>query len=169
MVNYSPPPLQGNYSVTYDENQGGMEVIYDITNVFLDAVIGGNMFPNGFLNIETFPTLGDFTTNFPDAAMENIQEIIVQNIGILICIILGPLMALATLICGLCFCCCCCNKKTTTSDGGTGLKTALLSALLLLLLVITSVGCMWFFLGAGKATTGLDELPEVGGELFARR
>ena len=50
MGEYSRPPLEGNYTVSYNEDQGGMEVIYDITNIFLDAVIKPNMFPKNFLS-----------------------------------------------------------------------------------------------------------------------
>ena len=137
-----------------------MEVIYDITNIFLDAVIKPNMFPDNFLN-ENFPDLDSVTSNGGDVFVNNIQEIIVQNIPLLVCIILGPLMALATLLCGFCFCCCCGNKKTQTESSDGGFKTIMLSIVLILLLIITSVGCMWFFLGAQKSKVGLDEIPEV--------
>jgi len=159
MANYTIPPLDGNFSVTYEEDQGGMQVIYDITNVFLDAVIKGNMFPDGFLSVENFPDLGSMS-NFLELAIENIQEIIMQNICILICIILGPLLALATLVCGCCFCCCCGNKKTKSDTGGQGFKMIVLSIVLTVLLIVTSIGCLWFFLGSQKASVGLDKFPE---------
>ena len=161
MVNYSPPPIEGNYSVTYNEDQGGMEVIYDITNVFLDAVLKGNMFPEGFLSTENFPDLDSVMDKFPDLAIESIQDIVVQNAGVLACIVLGPLFALATLLCGFCFCCCCGNKKNQNSSGGSGLKSALLSVLLFLLIIVTSIGCVWFFLGSKSTQSGLDNFPEV--------
>ena len=105
MGEYTHPPLEGNYTVSYNEDQGGMEVIYDITNIFLDAVIKPNLFPDNFLK-DNFPDLDSITNAGGEVFVENIQEIIVQNIPLLICIILGPLMALATLLCGFCFCCC---------------------------------------------------------------
>ena len=160
MADYTHPPLEGNYTVTYDEDQGGMEVIYDITNLFLDAVIQGDMFPDGFLSTENFPNLDSVTSKFPDLALENIQEIIIANAGILACIILGPMMAICTLVCGCCFCCCCGNKKRE-SENGDSFKTVIFSVILLLLIIITSIGCMWFFLGSQTATEGLNNLPEV--------
>ena len=160
--NYTRPQLEGNYSVSYNADQGGMEVIYDITNIFLDAVIKPNLFPDNFLK-ENFPDLDSIIHNnaAEEIFVENIQEIIVQNIPLLICIILGPLMALATLLCGFCFCCCCGNKKNRGAGKEGGFKTVMLTIVLVLLLVITSVGCMWFFLGAQRAKAGLDEIPEV--------
>merc|ERR1711931_190068 len=88
--NYTRPQLEGNYTVGYNEDQGGMEVIYDITNIFLDAVIKPNMFPDNFLS-ENFPDLDSVTSGGVDVFVNNIQEIIVQNIPLLVCIILGPL------------------------------------------------------------------------------
>ena len=162
MGEYTHPPLEGNYTVSYNEDQGGMEVIYDITNIFLDAVIKPNLFPDNFLK-DNFPDLDSIThnSNAEEIFVENIQEIILQNIPLLVCIILGPLMALATLLCGLCFCCCCGNKKNRGGGKEGGFKTVMLTIVLILLLVITSVGCMWFFLGAQRAKGGLDEIPEV--------
>ena len=160
MGEYTHPPLEGNYTVSYNEDQGGMEVIYDITNIFLDAVIKPNLFPDNFLK-DNFPDLDSITNAGGEVFVENIQEIIVQNIPLLVCIILGPLMALATLLCGFCFCCCCGNKKNRGDGKEGGFKTVMLTIVLILLLVITSVGCMWFFLGAQRAKAGLDEIPEV--------
>ena len=160
MANYTRPDLEGNYNVSYNVDQEGMEVIYDITNLFLDAVIKPNMFPDNFLT-DNFPDLDSISSGGIDVIVNNVQEIIVQNIQLLVCIILGPLMALATLLCGFCFCCCCGNKKNQSENSDGGFKTVMLSIVLILLLIITSVGCMWFFLGAQKAKVGLDEIPEV--------
>ena len=157
---YSRPPLEGNYTVSYNADQEGMEVIYDITNIFLDAVIKPNMFPDNFLK-DNFPDLDSLTSSGGDVFVNNIQEIIVQNIPLLVCIILGPLMALATFLCGCCFCCCCGNKKNQTESSDGGFKTVMLTVILILLLIITSIGCMWFFLGAQKSKAGLDKIPEV--------
>ena len=161
MAGFTQPGVEGNYSVTYDEDQGRMGVVYDITNVFLDAVIQGNMFPDGFLSTANFPDLESVTEKFPDLVSQNIEEIICANAGILACIILGPLMALCALIGGCYFYCCCGNKKSQASKGGDGFMTVVFSVLLLLLVTIASMGCMWFILGSQTAADGLNDLPEV--------
>eukprot|EP00092_Neocalanus_flemingeri_P028338 GFUD01030775.1.p1 GENE.GFUD01030775.1~~GFUD01030775.1.p1 ORF type:complete len:884 (-),score=189.71 GFUD01030775.1:59-2710(-) len=153
------PEMGDNYTVQYEEDQGGMEVLYDITNIFLDAVIGGNFFPDGFLSEEKFPDLQSVESNFLDEVINNAQPIVMTNIPILVCIVLGLILSVVTLIGGIIFCCCC--RKNKNSNGNeNGFKKVMLSILLFLLLVVTSLGCMWFFLGAKTSQSGLDKIPE---------
>ena len=157
---FTAPDLNLNYTVHYNQDQGGMEVLYDITNIFLDAVIKGNFFPDGFLSEEKFPDLESVEANFPTEAIDNWVNIVRANIPILVCIVLGLLLAITSLIYGIVFCCCCQARKTESQEAG--FKKLVLSVLLFLLLVITSLGCMWFFLGAKTSQRGLDKIPEVG-------
>ena len=79
MANYTRPDLEGNYNVSYNVDQEGMEVIYDITNLFLDAVIKPNIFPDDFLK-DNFPDLDSITSGGGDIFVNNVQEIIVQTL-----------------------------------------------------------------------------------------
>eukprot|EP00092_Neocalanus_flemingeri_P090167 GFUD01114177.1.p1 GENE.GFUD01114177.1~~GFUD01114177.1.p1 ORF type:complete len:884 (-),score=196.30 GFUD01114177.1:68-2719(-) len=158
-LGFTFPEMGDNYTVQYEEDQGGMEVLYDITNIFLDAVIGGNFFPDGFLSEEKFPDLQSVESNFLDEVINNAQPIVMTNIPILVCIVLGLILSVVTLIGGIIFCCCC--RKNKNSNGNeNGFKKVMLSILLFLLLVVTSLGCMWFFLGAKTSQSGLDKIPE---------
>ena len=94
---FSSPELDPNYTVSYNEDHGGMEVLYDITNIFLDAVIKGNFFPDGFLSEEKFPDLESVKANFLDEALDNVTDIVRANIPILVCIVLGLILSLTSL------------------------------------------------------------------------
>ena len=159
-MGFTFPEMEGNYTVSYSQDEGGMEVLYDITNIFLDAVIGGNFFPDGFLTEEKFPDLESVSSNFPTEVIDNMQPIVMANIPILVCIVLGLLLAVVSLIYGIVFCCCCRAKNQKSNDNG--FKKLMLSILLFILLVVTSLGCMWFFLGAKTSQEGLNKIPEVG-------
>ena len=126
-----------NYTVTYDENQGSMQVMYDITNIFLDAVISGNLFPEGFLSTERFPDLNSVSSNFVNEIIENANDIVLNNIPLVICIAVGILFALGSFIVGIVFCCCC--RKSGKNTNGSSFKTFMTSVVLFFLLIASDI------------------------------
>ena len=69
---------QPNYTVSYDENQGPIQFLYDVTDIFLRPIINGNLFPDGFLSQEKYP---DFLSlySLPNDILENYLDILDAN------------------------------------------------------------------------------------------
>ena len=62
------------YQVTYNSDQGGMSVIYDITNIFLDPVIKNNFFPEGFLSEKGYDRVDSDWANMPQDMLDNMKQ-----------------------------------------------------------------------------------------------
>ena len=69
----SPP----DYIVSYDEDQGSIQFLYDLTNVFLRPVIKDDLFPEGFLDPDKYPNFPVF--DLVDDIYANMGEILEQN------------------------------------------------------------------------------------------
>ena len=69
---------QPNYTVSYNENQGSIQFLYDVTDIFLRPIFNGNLFPDGFLSQEKYP---DFNSlyNLPNDIMDNYLDILDAN------------------------------------------------------------------------------------------
>ena len=69
---------QPNYTVSYDEKQGSIQFLYDVTDIFLRPIINGNLFPDGFLSQEKYP---DFLSlySLPNDILENYLDILDAN------------------------------------------------------------------------------------------
>ena len=145
------------YQVTYDSDQGGMSVIYDITNTFLDPVIKKNFFPEGFLSEKGYDRVDSDWANMPQDMLDNIGSFLATNIPIMVCLILGLILPIVSAIVGCCFCC----RKRGEGSGEGGVKRQCVSFILFLELLVAGLGCMWFFLGANTCQLGIDAIPQV--------
>jgi hypothetical protein len=52
-------------------------VLFDITNLFLDDVLGGSLLPSTF---PTYENLDDLSTNLPKDLVNQIGDILTQNV-----------------------------------------------------------------------------------------
>ena len=144
---------------------GKMSVIYDMTDVFLNGVIGGyskGIFPEDFLTEERFPNLSTLTDGgyFLEQASENLKPILFQNAGILTTLAFGIIFILFSFF-GLFIFCCCCGNKKSESPTTSGIKAGILTLSTFLLLLLCSLGCVWFFLGAKVSNGNFETIPEV--------
>ena len=73
--NNNPPP---DYIVSYNEDQGSIQFLYDLTNIFLRPVIKDDLFPIGFLDPDKYPDLPTLD-EFVDDIYENLGDILDQN------------------------------------------------------------------------------------------
>ena len=89
--------MEGNYTVSYkevmifqfpqfevltphDQDQGSIQFLYDITNIFLRPIIEGDLFPEGFLTPEEYPDIGSLE-QLPNDIIDNYEDIINQNMN----------------------------------------------------------------------------------------
>ena len=79
-----------NWSVSYNEDKGAMQIVYDITNLFLNPVIEPELLPQKLIDDFNFSTFGDIYRMFTD----NYLEILEQNTPLIVCIAFGFLFAL---------------------------------------------------------------------------
>ena len=76
-----------------------MSIIYDITNIFLDAVLKGTkLMPDGF--IDEFNNLDEFINGFPTKASDNIGDIVQANTAVVATVGVGLALTILTPIIG---------------------------------------------------------------------
>ena len=78
-----------NWTVSYNDDQGAIQILYDITNLFLKPIIKPDLLPPDLLD-EDVQTLDDIFT----LIVENYPDIIRQNIPMMAYITFGFLFAL---------------------------------------------------------------------------
>ena len=78
-----------NWTVSYDEDKGAMQILYDITNLFLKPIIKPNLLPPQLLE-ENIQTLEDIF----NLIIDNYPDIIKQNTPMIVCVAFGFLFAL---------------------------------------------------------------------------
>ena len=66
------------YVVEYNEDQGSMQFLYDLTNIFLRPIISNDLFPEGFLTTDRYPDLNSLE-NLPNDVIKDIGEVLDQN------------------------------------------------------------------------------------------
>ena len=69
---------QPNYTVSYDEKQGPIQFLYDVTDIFLRPIFNGDLFPDGFLSQEKYPDFNSLQ-NLPNDIKENYLDILDAN------------------------------------------------------------------------------------------
>ena len=164
MVDFSEPPINTNYSSTADPNEAGLQILYDITDIFLDAVVkGSKLLPDGFM--DRFTDLPDFIERFPGQVTDNAMDVVVANTAIIATVGVGIVLTILMPIIGIFFCCChgCgkCGGKREPPQKQDGQKKIFCGILFFIFIVGASFGCVWFFLGNSQAKKGTDELTKV--------
>ena len=66
------------YVVEYNEDQGSMQFLYDLTNIFLRPIISNDLFPEGFLTTDRYPDLNSLES-LPNDVIKDIGEVLDQN------------------------------------------------------------------------------------------
>ena len=69
---------QPNYTVSYNENQGSIQFLYDVTDIFLRPIFNENLFPDGFLSEEKYPDFNSLN-NLPNDILDNYLDILDAN------------------------------------------------------------------------------------------
>ena len=75
-----------NWTVSYDEDKGAMQILYDITDLFLKPIIKPALLPSHLLeeNIQTFDDIFNLIKdNFPDILRQNTPMIVSVAFGFL--------------------------------------------------------------------------------------
>ena len=75
-----------NWTVSYNEDQGAIQILYDITNLFLKPIIKPKLFPPEIMDqdIQTFEDIFLYLTDFwSDVLRQNIPMIISVAFGFL--------------------------------------------------------------------------------------
>ena len=78
-----------NWTVSFNDDQGAMQILYDITNLFLKPIIEPDLLPPELLD-QDIQTFDDIFTLIVD----NYPDIIRQNIPMIVCVAFGFLFAL---------------------------------------------------------------------------
>ena len=78
-----------NWTVSYNADQGAMQILYDITNLFLKPIIKPDLLPTELLD-EDIHSFADIFTLIVD----NYPAILRQNIPMIVCVAFGFLFAL---------------------------------------------------------------------------
>ena len=79
-----------NWTVSYNEDKGAMQIVYDITNLFLKPIIKPNLIPQEIIDSQDYSTFEDIYRIFTD----NYLEILRQNTPMVICASFGFFLAL---------------------------------------------------------------------------
>ena len=80
------PTKMSNWTVSYNEDQGAMQILYDITNLFLKPIIKPKLFPPEIMDqdIQTWEDLRIYLTDFwPEILRQNIPMIVSVAFGFL--------------------------------------------------------------------------------------
>ena len=75
-----------NWTVSYSEDQGAMQILYDITNLILKPIIKPKLLPPHLLeeNIQTFDDIFNLIIdNYPDILRQNTPMIVSVAFGFL--------------------------------------------------------------------------------------
>lgn len=75
-------------STQYTQDQGSIQFLYDLTDIFLRPIIDGNLFPDGFLTPEKYPDI-DSLGNLPDDIIDNYEDVINQNMNFISAVAFG--------------------------------------------------------------------------------
>ena len=148
-----------NWTVSYSEDQGGMQILYDLTNLFLRPIIKPKLLPPQLMeeNIQSFSDISNLIIdNFPD--------ILRHNTPMMVAAAFGFLFALLSLVIGISFCCRC--NKSSKSKNKKSFPKGFLSTLGFLLIVMATLGVAWFCVSAVKFQSGLNNINQVRGILI---
>ena len=66
------------YCVQNNEDQGSIQFLFDLTNIFLRPIISHDLFPEGFLTTDRYPDI-DSLENLPGDVIDDIGEVLDQN------------------------------------------------------------------------------------------
>ena len=79
-----------NWTVSYTEDKGAMQIVYDLTNIFLTPVIKPDLLPQELIDQQHIGSLGDIF----QIVVDNYLDILRQNVPMIVCIAFGFLFAL---------------------------------------------------------------------------
>ena len=79
-----------NWTVSFNEDKGAMQIVYDLTNIFLKPVIKPDLLPPDLIDQQHFGSLGDIFNMIVD----NYLDILKQNTPMIVCIGFGFLFSL---------------------------------------------------------------------------
>ena len=79
-----------NWTVSFNEDKGAMQIVYDLTNIFLKPVIAPDLLPTDLLDQQHIGSLGDIFNMIVD----NYLDILKQNTPMIVCIGFGFLFSL---------------------------------------------------------------------------
>ena len=164
--------MEGNYTVSYEkvmilkiavhlkssehhrpQDQGSIQFLYDITDIFLRPIIDGNLFPEGFLTPEKYPDIDSLVDNLPQDIVDNYEDVINQNMNFISAVAFGIIFAILRLLnvkryklnfkvifslfmfFGMCCNQCCCKppKRKQNDQGKTKIAWMVLTSLFLIL------------------------------------
>ena len=69
-----------NWRISYNDDQGAMQILYDITNLFLKPIIKPDLLPPELNDIKTFNEIID---NYPAVLRQNIPMTVYISFGFL--------------------------------------------------------------------------------------
>ena len=81
----------------HDQDQGSIQFLYDITNIFLRPIIDGDLFPEGFLSPEQYPDI-DSLDQLPNDIIDNYEDVINQNMNFISAVAFGIVFAILRLM-----------------------------------------------------------------------
>ena len=67
---------EANYTVSYDPDQGSMQFLYDLTDIFLRPIIKDDILPQSFFDQDI--SIGDFLDQFLEFG-PIVQDVLDQN------------------------------------------------------------------------------------------
>ena len=135
------------------QDQGSIQFLYDITDIFLRSIIDGNLFPEGFLTPEKYPDIDSLVENLPQDIVDNYEDVINQNMNFISAVAFGIVFAILRLLnvkkyklnfkvifsffmfFGMCCNQCCCKppKRKQNDKGKTKIAWMVLTSLFLIL------------------------------------
>ena len=135
------------------QDQGSIQFLYDITDIFLRPIIDGNLFPEGFLTAEKYPDIDSLVENLPQDIVDNYEDVINQNMNFISAVAFGIVFAILRLLnvkkyklnfkvifsffmfFGMCCNQCCCKppKRKQNDKGKTKIAWMVLTSLFLIL------------------------------------
>ena len=135
------------------QDQGSIQFLYDITDIFLRPIIDGNLFPEGFLTPEKYPDIDSLVENLPQDIVDNYEDVINQNMNFISAVAFGIVFAILRLLnvkkyklnfkvifsffmfFGMCCNQCCCKppKRKQNDKGKTKIAWMVLTSLFLIL------------------------------------
>ena len=86
--------------ITHDQDQGSIQILYDITDIFLRSVIEGHIFPEGFLTPEHYPNISSLD-HLPEDILNNYEDVLHQNRNFIVAIGFGIVFAILRFYTGI--------------------------------------------------------------------
>ncbi|XP_063917747.1 prominin-like protein isoform X2 [Zophobas morio] len=140
-------------------NPKGMAGLYNFTNAFIDVVFSKNLYPEGFVTVDSNNNLhlGNYQQEW--------KSLLVKYGGLLAMIIILGLIVVLMPLCGLCFCCCrCCGKcgaRSQPFDKKHDLcKKIVLATILIALGTLLLFGVVCAFVSNQQMEEGVGDLTD---------